>query len=1080
MKINCCYNHHGKDEVLLDLWKFLNITMTQFIAIIKIYALVVLMPFFYTSGSLYGQESISPQILQKLSIDPSSIPAEQQEKINSRVTELKAEGLTDTEILDRLVQENLIPESVRAEILSSMPAESETTPSETLTPQTDTDPAQSNNTVEPASPTQANTPTVQAAPPPAPKKTSPSITPKENSGIFGHHVFQDTSGAYVQAVSAIPPDDYRIGPGDEFNVAIWRCSELSDKLVVADDGSVFRPLIGKVYVGGQTYANAKNILLRKYKNFTSSCSQYEIVLSPVKRSININIVGEVTRPGGYSINATTPAFNALFEAGGISEIGSVRNIQIKRNGDVVQVLDIYEYLIQGNDKPIFLQNNDFIFVPVQDKIVSIDGAVKRPMKYELREDENLKALLLFSGGLAFNARRQNAQLNRLDSDDEVLIDFELGPYLTESGKDYPLFEGDRINIKELRPKLENTVTIQGSVKYPDIYQLLPGERVTDLISNAGGLEEDSYLEQAMIVRTLPETKETLYIPINLEQIVNKEDHINNLELQYNDVLQIFSRTEFLEERSISIQGHVRMPGTFKSNPGMSLKTLLYLARGPKKDADLNSVELSVITNPGDVNQDSLGATSIVATDDSTQTSAQGGGATDSNGRRLVRRIAIQEDWESDPTLDTIMVYPYTNVKIYSKYDFIFSREIQIGGAVNRSLTVPLRRGMSLKDLLYFAGGPREDADINEVELYQYIDLSEKGKFGVSSPRKEILRIEIDKDWRTSNQLDSIEVSNYYKVIIRSERDFVQKGFITIKGLVNNPGTYEVLPNMTLRDLLYQAGGLQMQADYDRIELARVMQVEQANGEIVPIPIEIRTIRTKQDWQKDKSLDDIVINSFDQVFVRIDPDFQLQESVFIDGEITTPGEYSKISKGERLSSLVGRANGPTELAYLEGATLIRQGIDNPISLKLHRALRNPNGRHDIQLLEGDRLNIPALTNVVIINGNVLQPGTTVMFEPGNSSLKYYIQQAGGFEKKTQRRNITVTYVDGRMKRTKRFFWKKFYPKIKQGSLIDVARKPEKEKKEEKEKKPVEINIQEILATLISVTTLYLLILRTSNN
>ena len=1075
MNFNCCYICHGKYEDLLDLRKFLNITMTQFFSIAKIYLIVVIMPFLSIHGKLYAQEGISLQILNNLSIDLESIPAEQKEQINTRISELKAEGKSDIEILDQLVEEGLVPESVRSQILSSLPASE--TETNTLPPAPVPIPDQTQNS-EPATPA----PSQQQAPTPLPKAVnippSKAITPKENSPIFGHHIYQDTSGTYIQAVSRIPPDDYLIGPGDEFNITVWRCSELSEKLVVATDGSVFRSIMGKVYLAGQTYGNAKAILLRKYKSITSSCSQYEIVLSPVQRSININIVGEVTRPGGYAINAATPAFNALFEAGGISGIGSVRNIQIKRSGEVVQILDIYEYLIQGSDKPVFLRDNDYIFVPVQDKIVSIEGAVKRPMKYELRENENLKALLLYSGGLEYNARRENAQLTRLDNADEVLIDFELGPYLTESDQDYPLFEGDKIRIKKVNPRLENTVTISGSVKYPDMYQLLPGERVTDLIHNAGGLEEDSYLDQAMIIRTLPETKEILYIPINLKQILSKEDHINNLELQYKDVLQVFSRTEFLEERFITISGHVRQPGTFKSNPGMSLKTLLYLARGPRKDADLNSIELSVMANPGDVNQDSLGNVIDQPSEDSTQNTS-GGGGSDSSIHQIIRRISIQEDWEFDPSVDTIMVYPYTHVNIYSKYQFIFSREISIGGAVKKNITVPLKRGMNLKDLLYFAGGPREDADINEVELYQYIDLAEKGKFGVNSPRKEILRVKIDKDWRNSLQLDSIDVSNYYKVIIRSERDFVQKGFIRISGLVNKPGSYEVLPNMTLRDLFYQAGGLHMQADYDRIELVRIIRVEREDGKIVPIPVEIRTIHTNLNWQKDESLDEVLINSFDQVFIRANPDFELQESVFIEGEVETPGEYNKISKGERLSSLVGRANGPTELAYLEGAQLNRIGIEQPISIKLHRALRNPNGRFDIKLIEGDRLVIPALTNVVIINGNVLKSGTTVMFEPGNTKFKYYVRQAGGFEKKTLKRNTTVTYVDGRMKRTRRFFWKRFYPKIEQGSIIDVARKPEKQPKEKKERKALDINFQEILATLISATTLYLLIQRANN-
>ena len=188
-----------------------------------------------------------------------------------------------------------------------------------------------------------------------------------DKGVFGLHLFKDSLLRFSQPSNRIPPDDYVIGPGDIFGITVYGPSELYESLVVEDDGAVIRQSLGKVYVGGLTYGAARSLLEQRYKSFVSSRSTVEILLVTNRRSINVNIVGEVRRPGSYRISAATPAFNALFAADGINELGTVRNILIKRGNKLIEILDIYEYLIYGKDAPIFLQDNDFIFVPVQGK-----------------------------------------------------------------------------------------------------------------------------------------------------------------------------------------------------------------------------------------------------------------------------------------------------------------------------------------------------------------------------------------------------------------------------------------------------------------------------------------------------------------------------------------------------------------------------------------------------------------------------------------------------------------------------------------------------------------------------------------
>ncbi|MEL6132906.1 MAG: SLBB domain-containing protein [Bacteroidota bacterium] len=748
-------------------------------------------------------------------------------------------------------------------------------------------------------------------------------------------------------------------------------------------------------------------------------------------------------------------------------------------------------------EPVYLQNNDFIIVPPQGKIVKISGPVRRPMEYELLEGENLKQLITLSGGLTYDAKTSKAQVARLENEREVLIDFNLQEVMKNSNKDFLLTEGDHIILQEVIKGAYNIVQIFGDVQYPGTYQLTQGDRVVDLVLKAGGLGIEAYRERAYIVRIVPNSRELLYIPLDIGQVFTPDslvpdtNNINNLDLKFFDALIIFSQQDFLDDRFIDVEGLVRSPGTFRTSPTMTLKDLLFLVGGPQKDADFNNIELSTITqaedlakrrlNPDDQESSDVGSTAqdVSAGSDGQAPSGEGdseGPDVQSEEREVIQRIAISKDWENDPVIDTLRVYNFDRVKVYSKYDFIFFQYVDVEGAVKNPGRYQIKRGMNLKDILYQAGGLEEYADESEIELYKDIKISERGNYNTRTPEKEIERIKIQKDWQKSEVADSLLVEGYRKIVVRSEQDFFQPGTVTIKGLVNNPGVYEVSPNMTLKDLIYMAEGLKIEADFDNIELARVFVTQTENGEIIPVPIALQPVRCNQNWQEDSTLDQIKVNAFDQVIVRKNPDFQLQESVFLAGEVLVEGEYNKKRKDERLSSLVSRAGGITELAYVEGAYIMRPERGQ-IAIKLNKALRRPNSRFNVPLLEGDTLVIPERVDIVGIEGNVLKPGTQVLYEPSRKRMKYYVNLAGGFDRRTQKGKVTVTYVDGRVKSAHRVFLIRFYPKVEQGAIIDVAARPEKDPKN---RTGLGINLQEVLASATSLLTFYILIDRTLVN
>jgi protein involved in polysaccharide export with SLBB domain len=934
------------------------------------------------------------------------------------------------------------------------------------------------------------------------------ISDPDGSDVYGHHLFDDEDVDFSLITTPYISDDYIVGPGDKFYIITYGRQELQEILPVTADGSIKRQYIGKIYVGGMRFGDAKEKIIQAYRNrIISSRTTVEVRLTSEGRAININFVGEVKAPGTYRIDAKVPAFNAIFAAGGINDIGSVRRIIIKRDNKVVQELDLYDFLLMGNQKPIYLEDNDFIYVPVQGKVAEISGPVNRPMSYELKPKENMKRLLEFAGGLSFDAKSTKAQVARLEKEREVLIDFNLQNILQDSNKDFTIHDGDRVILQSINKGAFNIVQIFGEVEYEGTYQLEEGDKLSDIVGQAGGLSIDAYRDRAYVVRVVPYSSELLYIPVDLSKIFESgylengqpfdtlfSESPENIQLNYFDAIIIFSQRDFEDLRAIEVTGQVRKPGVFKASPTMTLKDLLYLVGGLKDDADFKNIELTTITRAEDLDQRIISPEEEKGErirnprkqmeiqydnegnrkNDAASEGAEGGEdgeSAEGNLVELIRRISVDKDWENDPRIDTLLVFGFDRIKVYSKYDFIFFKFIDIEGSVKEPGMYQLKRGMTLKDAIYMAGGLTEDASRKHIELYRDIDIELRGNFNTKAGEKEIVRIKLDTTWRESSLADSIQIGDYHKIVIRSELDFFQPGYAQIKGLVNKPGEYEVLPQMTLKDLIYMAEGLRMEADFDHIEISRVFESVSETGEIIPVPITINAVTSTQNWQDEEQLSEIKINPFDQVIVRKNPNFRLQESVFLHGEVLVEGEYNKSKKDETLSSLISRAGGVTELAYLPGAHIIRPEIGK-IALKLDKALKRPNSKFNISLLEGDTLVVPARVDIVKIQGNVLRSDIKVVFESKKTHLKYYTRLAGGFAKRTKKNEITVTYVDGRVKGVRKFLVFRKYPKIEQGSTIDVARKPDRQGNN-----LPRINLQEMMGTITSFLTFYLLIDRT---
>ena len=276
--------------------------------------------------------------------------------------------------------------------------------------------------------------------------------------IFGHSFFENNNIKFYDKANQLKaPDNYILGIGDEISVAIWGYSDFNGAFKIDEDGAVNPKLVGRIYLKGLTFKDAKGLIAGKFKNvYDLNNSQIDITLT-YSRVITVNIVGEVNNPGAYTIPAINTAFNALVTVGGIRTIGSVRKIYIKRAGQIIKTLDVYEYLMNPDSKQdFFLENNDYIFVPTSGRIVKINGQVKRPQGYELVEKENLETLIKYAGGFDAGAYRKRIQIKRFLNSQETIMDINYDS-LNLAKKDFELWDGDEVLVRKIHMGYNNFI-----------------------------------------------------------------------------------------------------------------------------------------------------------------------------------------------------------------------------------------------------------------------------------------------------------------------------------------------------------------------------------------------------------------------------------------------------------------------------------------------------------------------------------------------------------------------------------------------------------------------------------------------
>ena len=584
------------------------------------------------------------------------------------------------------------------------------------------------------------------------------------SNIYGHSLFTDKSlDIFRTTDGAQAPDTYVLGEGDEIHISIFGASQTDIQQRIATDGSIQPAGVSKLFLKGLTLAQAREVIKKNLSASYLFRSDQLAVTIVTARTIMVNVFGEAKVTGGFSLSALNSAFNALSVAGGPSEIGSVRAIQLIR-GNSRRTIDLYAFMNDPAEQFKFgLQNNDIIFVPVIKKLVSIEGAVKRPMSYEMLPNETLLDLINFAGGLKMNVFPDFVQLQRFVDGEEVLMEYNLKE--VRSGKvNVQLLNGDIVRIKSIGKPMDQYVDVEGSVYYPGRFDLLANSSLSSLLKNAKPTYQ-AKTDFLLIERTRPDaTIEVLTLPFPDSKKKNSD-----FALQPRDRVHIMDQTTYRDVSTISVNGHVRTPfeRTLSLNDRITVKQAIELAGGLKTSAyPVAYIFRRNLFNPVEM-----------------------------------KYIRIELD-----QADNIELQPGDQLNIYDNVTYTNVGELKVFGAVKTPKSFTYDPSMTVRDLLTNAGGFAVGAAFNRVEIFRTV-LSPTAKV-----KLDMITLKVDSNYQVVSPAN-FTLQPYDQLVVRMTPEFTLGRTIELNGQVKYPGVYVLESKQTrLSDVIKMAGGLLRDAD----------------------------------------------------------------------------------------------------------------------------------------------------------------------------------------------------------------------------------------------------------------------------
>lgn len=514
-----------------------------------------------------------------------------------------------------------------------------------------------------------------------------------DSKIFGSELFDNPDLNFEPNLKLATPVNYILGPGDELMMSLYGVQEFNDASTVSEEGKINVPHVGLIQVAGLTIEAATQKIRtatgRIYTSLRSGQSKLNVSLSKI-RTIKITIIG-ARQPGNYSVSSLSTVFNALYLAGGPARNGSYRNIELIRNNKLLTYVDIYKFMVNGDQSEnIGLKDNDVIRIPVYKNRVSLEGEIKRPGIFELKAGETFINLLEYASGfsdLAYTASVHIIQKTGKEYKVKDITPAEFTTYLPQAG--------DAITVSKILSRFENRVLVEGAVFRPNSYSFYEGMKVKDLIERADGVLDDAYLKRAIITRTNPDLT-TEIVNVDLKKALAGEAAANIL-LQKEDLVKVFSVSDFKEKYSVTVNGEVKNPGVYDYHKNLSLNDLLILAGGLQSSASKN-VEIARMIKAETIN---------------------------SNDSTKAQLFNIEIDASDNEQAKTFLLQPYDVINIRKLAVYEKPQMVTIRGAVPYAGRYVISgKNEKVFDMIKRAGGLTPEADEMGVKIKRPIQAAQ--------------------------------------------------------------------------------------------------------------------------------------------------------------------------------------------------------------------------------------------------------------------------------------------------------------------------------------------------------------------
>lgn len=627
--------------------------------------------------------------------------------------------------------------------------------------------------------------------------------------IFGLDFFRNNTTQFEPNLSGPVDANYRINPGDRLVLVLTGDVEQSYTLDVTREGFIVIPQVGMVSVANLTMAELENVLYTRLGRVYSGVRRgpgatTHFYITPARLASNqIFVTGDVLRPGSYRISSAGTALSALYAAHGPSDNGSLRKVLVRRGGVAVDTLDVYDYLLNGNTaRDVRLNNGDLVFVPIHGPRVRIVGEIARPATYEIKPNETLADALRYAGGFTASAARRRVQIERIvppaqrvpGGRDRTVTEIVSDQFTTGTGPAIPVVDGDVIRVFSVAARVRNRIYVRGDVWSPGSVGLTPGMRVSDALRLAGGVRPDVYLGQVLITRTQPDSSRQ-QLRAALHDTTGAV--INDLPLQEDDEIRVFSVSEFRPTRYVAINGAVRKSGRFPFREGMTIRDLVLLAGGLDQSAYLNEAEIARLPQN---RTDGVTATTFRVPLDSSYLFER------SPDGKYLGPPGLPAS--SGPNPD-VVVRPYDNVLILRQPNWELQRTAAIAGEVRYPGRYSLKtKTEKITDLIERAGGLTKDAYANGVIFYR--TQNGVGRIGIELP--DVLRHSDSPDNLPLLDGDSLFIPRLNPVV-------------SVQGAVNSPVAVTYTPGKSIDYYIRAAGGPSRKADPKRA------YVTQPNGKV---------------------------------------------------------------------------------------------------------------------------------------------------------------------------------------------------------------------------------------------------------